>query len=135
MLRAFLQFSFIGAWATLFHYLIMFSLVELFDFEAVLATSIGFGLSSLFNYAANYRYTFKSDKKHREAYSKFMLIALVGFCLNGLVVGVLVNAAGWHYLFAQVLATLSVLLWTFSGNYFWSFRQKQDALNTEPDAE
>ncbi len=135
MLRAFLQFSFIGAWATLIHYLIMFCLVELFGVAAVLATSIGFALSSLFNYAANYRYTFKSGKKHREAYSKFMLIALVGFCLNGLVVGALVNVMDWHYLFAQVLATLSVLLWTFSGNYFWSFRKKQDAIHSDLNAD
>lgn len=125
MLRVLLQFSIVGAWATGLHYLIMFSLVEGYGVNAVTATSIGFALSSLFNYAANYRYTFKSEKKHAETYSKFMAVALVGFLLNGVVVGALVEVFEFYYVFAQVFATVSVLLWNFCGNYFWSFRQKR----------
>lgn len=127
MLRAFLQFSFIGAWATAFHYFVMFALIEGYDLAAVPATSVGFALSSLFNYAANYRFTFKSQKKHTEAYSKFMTIALIGFFLNGAVVGVFVNLIHVHYILAQVIATATVLVWNFCGNYFWSFRENLPA--------
>ena len=129
MFRVFLQFSIIGAWATGLHYLIMFSLVEGYGVNAVTATSIGFALSSLFNYAANYRYTFKSQKKHSEAYSKFMTVALGGFFLNGAVVATLLEVVHLHYVFAQIFATASVLVWNFCGNYFWSFRQKRYELH------
>ncbi len=125
MLRVFLQFSIIGAWATGLHYLILFCLVEVYGVNAVLATSIGFAVSSLFNYAANYRYTFKSQKKHSKTYGKFMLVALVGFFLNGAVVTALLEVMKLHYFFAQIFATATVLIWNFCGNYFWSFRQKR----------
>jgi len=128
MLRVFLQFSIIGAWATGLHYLILFSLVEGYGVNAVLATSIGFALSSLFNYAANYRFTFKSQKKHTETYGKFMLVASVGFFLNGVVVTALLDIANIHYFLAQLFATATVLVWNFCGNYFWSFRHKRHEL-------
>lgn len=128
MLRAFLQFSIIGVWATGLHYLILFSLVEGYELHAVTATSIGFAVSSIFNYAANYRYTFKSQKKHAETYSKFMLVALVGLALNGAVVAIVLEIMQLHYVLAQIIATGTVLIWNFSGNYFWSFRQKHHEL-------
>jgi len=52
------RFIVIGGFATILQYLILIGLVQTLEVDAVLASSIGFLISALFNYALNYRYTF-----------------------------------------------------------------------------
>ncbi len=124
MLGKFLRFAFVGTFATALHYAILLILVEGFTLAEVLASSIGFAVSSGFNYALNYRYTFQSTQQHPAAYSKFILVALAGLALNGTVLTMVMHYLELHYLWAQLAATGVVLMWNFTGNYLWSFRER-----------
>lgn len=122
---SFFRFSLIGGVATLIHYAILMFLVETGGLGQVFSSSVGFACSSIFNYLANYSWNFRSRKSHRAAYPKFLAIALTGLALNGVILDFGIDVLGFHYLFAQILATGVVLFWNFSGNYFWSFRPSQ----------
>lgn len=125
MLRKFTTFVCVGGIATAFQYVILFLLVELGSFSPVLSSTIGFMLSCILNYSLNYRYTFRSDKKHSEAFSRFMIVASIGLSLNAAVMYFFVNVAGFVYILSQVLATIVVLMWNFLANSLWSFKKSR----------
>ena len=62
-----------------------------------------------------------APKQHREAVIKFLVVAGVGFVLNGLAMALLTGPVALHYLLAQVVTTAIVMIWTFTGNRAWTF--------------
>jgi putative flippase GtrA len=119
----FLQFSAVGAVGTLVHYCILVTLTGGLGVNPIVASSAGFACGALTNYVLNYHYTFTSNKRHRETMTKFLIVALVGMLFNGLIMSVCTEALQLHYLLAQLAATGLVLLWNFTANRFWTFRE------------
>ncbi|MEC5398003.1 GtrA family protein [Uliginosibacterium sp. H1] len=115
------HFLVVGAGATALQYILLGLFVEAFGMNAVLASALGYALSSLANYAANRRLTFQSDARHRDALPRFAVVALSGLLLNTVVMWVAHNLLDWHYLVAQVLATAVALVWNFILNRCWTF--------------
>jgi len=118
----FLRFATVGAIATGIHYLIVIVLVDAVNMEAVRASSIGFVISAILNYQLNYRYTYHSKVEHRGAIIKFFVVASVGLVLNATTMHVVTEVGGVHYMLAQLIATLLVLVWNFAGNGLWTFK-------------
>ncbi|MBE0574958.1 MAG: GtrA family protein [Desulfuromonadales bacterium] len=118
----FLTFSGVGAIGTLVHYLILFITVEFFFFNPVVSSFFGFVSGAVVNYYLNYYFTFKSKKNHKEAISKFFLVAGVGLVLNTLIMVLLTTVLDQNYLLAQLLATALTLAWNFTVNRLWTFR-------------
>ena len=102
-------------------------LVQMAGVTPVLASAGGFVLGALVNYFLNYRYTFRSNNRHHEAIIKFFTIALVGLVLNTLIISLAIDILSLHYLLAQVIATGLVLIWNFTGNRCWTFREATNA--------
>lgn len=123
ILRQFISFAGVGGIATAFHYLIYIFLVELLNIRPYIATGSGYFLSTFLNYYLNYIYTFRSARKHRETIFKFFIIAGIGFLLNTGIVALATEGFFLHYLLSQVLATGIVLVWNFSCNRWWTFRE------------
>ena len=120
LIQKFVSFAGVGAIATGVQYLILIVLAEL-GMLAALASGIGYAISSMLNYYLNYRYTFKSTKRHRDTLLRFFAVALVGLGLNTLVMIIAVEYLHLHYMIAQILATCLVLLWNFGANAIWTF--------------
>lgn len=118
--RQFASFAGLGALATAAHYAILIALVQLAGLGATSASSLGFGISAVGNYALNRRFTFRSRAPHTLALPKFAVVAIIGLALNALVLSTL-TALGAHYLVAQVAATGIVLCWNFLVNRRWTF--------------
>lgn len=105
------------------HYALLVLLVEAIAANEVAASTAGATLGALVNYALNRRYTFDSEKRHREALTKFLIVAALGLTLNAFFMFVLVELLSVHYLLAQVVSTTLILVWNFIGNKFWTFRE------------
>jgi putative flippase GtrA len=120
-LRQFFLFSAIGAIGTGGHYLTLIALVESGFLTAVPASIAGFTVGALINYILNYHYTFNSSKSHKEAMSKFFIVAIIGAIVNTAIMYVGVNIIHAYYLLAQIVATGIVLLWNFIINKYWTF--------------
>ena len=119
----FFRFSCVGAIGTGAHYTVLVVMIRFFRVSPVAASTCGFVAGALINYILNYRWTFKSQKKHKSAMPNFFFIAVIGMIFNAAIMSLLVNSFEVHYLISQIAATFVVLLWNFSGNKIWTFKQ------------
>jgi putative flippase GtrA len=125
LMRQILGFAGIGAIATALQYGILVIAVEIFRMNAIVGSSLGFVLSAAVNYQLNYRFTFRSEKSHVAAASRFALIACAGLAINSAMMMLLIDVLRLRYLVAQVATTCVVFAWNFCGNAFWSFARSR----------
>ena len=121
----FLLFAGVGVIGTAAHYSVLVTLVQLAKTDAVISSTLGFVVGACVNYTLNYLFTFNSSKRHLEALPKFFTIALLGMLANAAIMNGLVHQAGVHYLSAQIVATMVVLVWNFAGSKIWVFKEKR----------
>jgi putative flippase GtrA len=120
----FVRFLIVGGIATLIQYITLIWSVERWLWNAVLASSLGYFLSTIANYLLNYYFTFRSDNRHRVAATRFAIVAAAGFALNALLMELLAAKLHLPYLLAQVLATVGTLIWNYWANSKWSFGRR-----------
>ena len=127
--RQFTSFFWIGLIAAAIHYGCLLGLVELAGFRPVPATLVGYVGGGVASYALNRRHTYRSERPHAEASWRFAAVALVGFLLTWALMSVFGWFAGgrfavWYvYLFAQLVTTGVVLIWSFLAHKFWTFSE------------
>ena len=121
--RQFVSFVGVGAVATAAHYVILIVLVQFYHLNPTLASSIGAVAGALISYVLNYHYTFRSNSGHAVSMVKFFAVAGVGLVLNSMSMLICIEVFGFYYLLSQVLATALVLIWSFSANRAWTFRE------------
>jgi putative flippase GtrA len=126
-MNSFIKFVGIGGLATALQYALMILLIEWLQLQEVLASASAYAISAIFNYLANYYFTFagisgSSNQGHLQTFSKFVVVAGLGLGLNTLLFYVLFNS-GLHYLIAQVFATLVTLCVNFAAHKLWIYRK------------
>lgn len=121
LVRQFVNFTGVGFVSAIGHYGLLILLVQMARVPAVPASAAGALLGASINYALNYRFTFRSSKRHREAALKFAAVAIVGLLLNTLFMWVCIKLIEAHYLLSQLLTTALVLLWSFTASRCWTF--------------
>jgi putative flippase GtrA len=121
MAAQFFRYAGAGAIGTALQYAILIGLVQLARIDAVAASTAGAIAGAIVNYVLNRRYTFGSDRPHRQALPRFALVAAAGVALNALVMTAVLGFAGPHYLAAQVIATAAVLAAGYLANRRWTF--------------
>jgi len=117
----FLKFAVVGLAATCLHYAIFLALVMLVDVAPGLAAAIGASFGACVVYLLNRRYTFATQRAHRETIPRFVALSIVGALLNGAIVGWL-SGMGLHFLLSQVVATVLVLFINFVVSKTWIYR-------------
>ena len=120
--RQFVRFAAVGATGTAVQYAVLWAGVEVFAVPAALASMAGFALGSIFNYALNYFFTFRSEKRHVETAPKYYAVLAVGLAINGALMALLVHRLDWNYWIAQLFTTAVALLWHFAGSKWWAFK-------------
>jgi len=123
LLGQFTRFTGVGFVSAIGHYGLLVALVQGFGMEPVRASVAGALLGAWINYAMNYRYTFRSQVRHREGVAKFIVVAAVGLLLNTCFMWLGIHVLFAHYLLSQVLATVLVMFWSFGANRFWVFSE------------
>lgn len=121
LISQFLLFTGVGAIGTTGHYVTLVTLVQAGQIAPVYASACGFVIGALINYYLNYRYTFASTKNHTETLAKFMLVAVLGFVINGGIMALGTETLTVNYLIVQIAATAIVLVANFTINRFWTF--------------
>lgn len=124
IVQKFVGFAGTGAIATGIQYTILIVLTEWVGLAAVYASAIGYAISSVLNYLMKYHWVFASDKKHRSTAPRYFLISLTGLSLNTALMYLGTQVLDWHYLIAQILTTGLVLVWNFTANSVWTFREQ-----------
>ena len=110
-----------GAAATVAHWAVLVWGVEALAWPAWLASGCGAVGGAQVAFFGNRRFTFAHAGAVLPAWWRFQATAVMGALLGMGVVAVGV-ALGLHYLLAQAVATLLVLLLTVAVNRHWSFK-------------
>ena len=116
----------VGLVATAVHYAILIGLKESGLLSSVPATLAGYLAGGIISYRLNRSHAFESDRPHHEALWRFVLVAFVGFIVTGVLMALLHEHWGLHYVLVQVLATGTVMIWSFAANKFWTFQPARD---------
>ena len=120
--RQFLRFAAVGAAGTLVQYAMLWLGVEGLGMPAVVASGVGYVFGSVVNYSLNYVFTFKSEKSHAEAVSKYYAVISVGWFINTGLMWLFAHHWGQNYWLAQLFATGVGLVWNFTGSKRWAFK-------------
>ena len=119
--RGFVRYAVVGAAATAVHYAVLAGVVELLGWRAWVGSGIGATVGAQVAYAGNRLYTFGHAGPIGASWVRFQLTALAG-AMQGMAIVALAVHSGWHYLAAQVAATLAGLVVTYAANRRWTFR-------------
>jgi putative flippase GtrA len=119
--RQFGAFAGVGVAAAVVHYGLLIGLVESAAAGPVQATLAGYVAGGVVSYALNRRLTYASDRVHREAIWRFVLVASVGFLLTWLFMQMFTGWLDAPYLPAQLVTTGIVLVWSFLAHKIWTF--------------
>jgi len=117
----FLRFALVGGVGTAAHYMLLIVMVSGMGINPVISSTAGFILGMVVNYLLNRRFTFHSRRAHREAFWRFVTVALVGMVINSSAMALFTMKMDLHYLPAQVLATILAMSWNFLGSRHWVF--------------
>ena len=117
---AWLRYASVGGVATAAHYATLALLVEGAAWPAPWAAGAGAALGAQVGFLGNRWFTFGHEGPWLPAWWRFQLTALLGGAVSVAVVAG-GTVLGLHYLAAQVLATLLVLVLTYLVNRRWAF--------------
>ncbi len=120
------RFIIIGLLATVTHFMLAVSLVELLLLPVLWANWAGFICASAVSYCGHYFWTFSSSAKHHVALLKFAVLGLLGFLLNGVLVSITVDIFLWPYVLGILLAVSLVPVMTFFVSKLWVYRRYRE---------
>lgn len=130
----FIKFAVIGGAATLLQFLFLWVFVEFMGMPPTLASATSYCCSAVFNYLANYHFTFNSNSSHIQTLPKFAVTVAMGMALSTTLFAlshyllihffltntILLSSA---YLIAQLFATLLTLIANFLMHKFWIYKK------------
>lgn len=135
----FIKFALIGGAATLLQFFILGLLVEYAGLNPVMASALSYAISAIFNYLANYYFTFAASANHKRTPHKHTLPKFVVATGIGITFGTAIFAAFLFllenyilthssivqssYLIAQLFATLATLILNFALHKFWIYKK------------
>ncbi len=121
----FVRFAVVGAVNTVLDFSLYYILTRsIFFFRAhlVLAAAISFCAAVASSFVLNTFWTFRKDSEgwHRRS-TKFFVVAVAGLAWNSIILYGLTHV-GMHDLLAKLAATAAVMLWNFTLQKMWTFR-------------
>jgi putative flippase GtrA len=116
------RFALVGLAGTLVYFALLGALVELLHWPVMQATCGAFVLVVAENYLLHRYWSFRSAAPHSQALPGFVLVSVLGFCVNGAVMAVGVQHYGLNYLAVQAVAIAMVVSCNFIGAS-WVFRR------------
>lgn len=118
----FIRFAGVGAVATSVQFIVLTVGVEWLGMVAIVASCLGYGLSSICNYLMNYYFTFSGKVAHSTAVPKFVLVVLIGLSVNALIFHAAMQVLPL-YLVAQVIAVFGAMVANFLLHKYWIYRR------------
>lgn len=109
------KFGIVGVVATLIDFIFLYFFKEFCNLSVVLANTLSFIISVLYNYWASLTFVFdvNKEKDKRKNFIIFILCSIVGLLLNDLIVWIITDLLEVYYLISKVIATLFVMVFNF----------------------
>lgn len=122
-----LRFGIVGLSAAAVHYWTVVGLVELARIVPLLANVGGFVVAFWVSYFGHRHWTFSDTLDpaggRKTSFLRFLLVALIGFCMNELLFFLLLHYAALPYYIALAIVVLTVAVMTYILSRLWAFRR------------
>ncbi len=120
--QQFIKYAMVGLSSTAINF-VLFGLLVFSGIHYLAAAVVAYAVATLNGYVLNSRWTYRGGTHSNTRFLKFSVIQLSGLVVNLLVLAFLVENFALNKLLAQVVANAFVVLTTFGGNKFWTFRR------------
>jgi putative flippase GtrA len=135
LLLEMVRFGIMGATSAGVYLALLIPITHLLRTRLWLAATIAYVLSMAINYVLQRNYTFKSERPHQEAVTRFVVVQSIGLALNAGVLEYAATYAHWPLWMAQGAAVSCVAVWSYGAQKVWVFvgerhNDAADALNT-----
>ena len=109
------RFVVVGGIATIIDFVFLYIFKELFNFNLVLANTLAFIISVIYNYIASIKWVFDIDKNKNSKiqFLLFITFSVIGLILNNIFIYLFTDIMGIYYLISKIIATLFVMIFNF----------------------
>ena len=119
----FIRFSVVGLSGLFVDFGLTWLLKEKAKVNKYASNTVGFLVAASSNYYFDRIWAFaNTDPAITYQYFKFIVFATVGVAISNSILLILHGQKGWNFYKAKVVATIIVVLWNFTANYFFTFR-------------
>ena len=114
----------VGAVATAVDYAAFLAFLFLFRIDPTFAALAGYAVGGGVSYGLTRKHVFKSERSHRSAMVRFMVVMAGGFLLTGFTMWLFVDGLGVMPMVARVLTYGVVLVFNFLAHRFFTFGRR-----------
>lgn len=109
------KFGIVGVIATIIDFAFLYLFREAFHFPILLANTLSFCISVIYNYIASVKWVFdvNKEKDARKQFIIFIIFSVIGLLLNDLIMWISTDILSIYYLLAKIVATLIVMVFNF----------------------
>jgi len=119
-----LKFGMVGASGLVIDFGLTWLLKEKSGIHKYVANAAGFCSAATSNFFLNRLWTFGSTASEvTDQFTRFFLIALAGLLLNTIIIWIAHQKKGMNFFAAKGLAVVLVMIWNFTMNFLFNFRQ------------
>ena len=109
------NFGIVGFTATIIDFVFLYIFKEYFDLSVILANTISFILSVIYNYWASLTFVFdvNKEKDKRKNFIIFIIFSVIGLIINDIIIWIITEFTNIHYLISKIIATIIVMIFNF----------------------
>ena len=110
-----IKFVIVGGIATIIDFVVLYILKEYVGLNEILANTISFTVSVIYNYIASIKWVFDvdKDKNEKQQFIIFIVFSIIGLGINNLILWICIDKFNIHYLIGTVFATAIVMVFNF----------------------
>lgn len=109
------KFGIVGGIAFIIDFICLYLFKELCHFPILLANTLAFCISVIYNYVASVHWVFNinSEKDKKKQFIIFIIFSIIGLGLNDLIVWICTDIIKIYYLISKIIATAIVMVFNF----------------------
>ena len=110
-----IKFVIVGGIATIIDFVVLYILKEYVGLNEILANTISFTVSVIYNYIASIKWVFDvdKDKNEKQQFIIFIVFSIIGLLINNLILWICIDKFNIYYLIGKVFATGIVMIFNF----------------------
>ena len=114
LINQILKFGIVGVIATIIDFSVLYLLTEFIHIHYLVSSIISFTVSVIFNYILSIKWVFEvNHKQTKKDFILFVVLSIIGLGINELIMYLMVDKLGIHYMFTKVFATGIVMVYNF----------------------
>ena len=115
LINKIIKFSIVGGIATIIDFICLYIFKEYLNIDVILANTLSFIISVIYNYIASINLVFDIDKNKNKKlkFVLFIIFSVIGLIINNTIIYVLIEKINMYYLLSKVIATLIVMIFNF----------------------